>query len=66
VSVTEIPASRPTEVDISGNGLIAWVPNDLIAGAFNRSVNADSRQRIALLARGERMKSEARIVLRTA
>jgi hypothetical protein len=37
-------------VDFSGNGVIAWVPTELIEGAFNRSVNADSMQRIALLA----------------
>jgi hypothetical protein len=45
-------------VDFSGNGMIAWAPTELIEGVFNHSVNAGSRQRIALLARFARAESE--------
>jgi len=44
-SVTETLASRPFRPDFIGSGVIAWVPNDLIEGAFSRSVNAVSLMR---------------------
>jgi len=50
-----LQAGRPA--DISGNGVIAWVLDELLEGAFN-FVNADSRHRSTLLARGAAAVSE--------